>query len=100
MIRRASDAVGTPPLLLDILAMPLMPTKAYMGPMGCLPPKRPTICPPTWKLEPGEEWSTPLGSKTTPSCAQRMGQSTFQTSLPRLNSLRRTVSENSQAVQV
>lgn len=68
MIFSASPGVGTPPLLLDILAMPLMPTKAYMGPMGCLPPKMlPTICPPTWNEDPGEEWSTPLGSNTTPS---------------------------------
>lgn len=31
-----------------------------------------------------EEWSTPDGSKITPSYAQRMGRSTFQTSFPRL----------------
>ena len=81
--------------------MPLMPTKAYIGPIGCSPPKTsPTICPPTWKDEPGEEWSTPDGSKTTPSYAQRIGQSTFQTSLPRLNSLSRTVSEMPAAAQV
>ncbi len=68
MIFSASAGVGTPPLLLDILAMPEMPTKAYMGPMGCTPSKTSrTICPPTTKEEPGEEWSTPLGSKTTPS---------------------------------
>ncbi len=67
MICSASAGVGTPPLDEDILAMPLMPTKAYIGPIGCLPPKMPTICPPTWNEEPGEEWSTPLGSKTTPS---------------------------------
>lgn len=67
MIWSASAGVGTPPLLLDILAMPEMPTKAYIGPMGCSPPKSPTIWPPTWKEDPGEEWSTPLGSKTTPS---------------------------------
>jgi hypothetical protein len=47
--------------------------------------------------DPGEEWSTPLGSKITPSYAQRIGQSTFQTSLPRLNSLSFTVSEKPQA---
>ena len=68
--------------------MPLMPTNAYIGPIGCSPPKTSrTICPPTTNEEPGEEWSTPEGSKTTPSYAQRIGQSTFQTSLPRLNSL-------------
>lgn len=67
MIFRASAGVGTPPLDEDILAMPLMPTKAYIGPIGCSPPKMPTICPPTWNDDPGEEWSTPLGSKTTPS---------------------------------
>lgn len=48
--------------------MPLMPTKAYMGPMGWTPSKiSRTIWPPTTKEEPGEEWSTPEGSKTTPS---------------------------------
>lgn len=100
MIFSASAGVGTPPLDDDILAIPLMPTKAYIGPMGCLPPKIPTIWPPTWKLDPGEEWSTPLGSNTTPSYAHRIGQSTFQTSLPRLNSLSATVSEKPQVVQV
>ena len=68
MIFSASAGVGTPPLEEDILAMPEMPTKAYIGPIGCSPPKiGPTICPPTWKDEPGEEWSTPDGSKITPS---------------------------------
>lgn len=67
MIFSASAGVGTPPLLEDILAMPLMPTKAYIGPIGCSPPKMCTIWPPTWKDEPGEEWSTPEGSKMTPS---------------------------------
>ncbi len=100
MIFSASAGVGTPPREEDIFAMPEMPTKAYMGPIGCLPSKIPTICPPTWKLDPGEEWSTPLGSKITPSYAQRMGQSTFQTSLPRLNSVSRTVSAKPHAVQV
>jgi hypothetical protein len=84
----------------DIFAIPEIPTKAYMGPMGCCPPKIPTIWPPTWKEDPGDEWSTPLGSKTTPSYAHRIGQSTFQTSLPRLNSLSRTVSEKPQTSQV
>lgn len=71
-----------------------------MGPIGCTPSKMSrTICPPTTNDDPGEEWSTPLGSKITPSYAQRMGQSTFQTSLPRLNSLSRTVSPKPHAVQ-
>src|SRR4051794_24893289 len=100
MIFSASPGVGTPPLEEDIFAMPLMPTKAYIGPMGCAPSKTSrTICPPTTNDEPGEEWSTPDGSKITPSYAQRIGQSTFQTSLPRLNSLSRTVSPKPQAVQ-
>src|SRR3954469_453705 len=101
MISSASAAVGTPPFDELILAMPLMPTKAYMGPIGGSEPKTSrTMHPPTTNDEPGEEWSTPDGSKMTPSYAHRIGQSTFQTSLPRLNSLSRTVSENPQALQV
>src|SRR3954465_11925248 len=100
MISRASPGVGTPPLLDDIFAMPLMPTNAYIGPIGCSPPKIDTIWPPTWNDEPGNEWSTPDGSKITPSYAQRIGQSTFHTSLPRLNSLSRTVSVWPSRVQV
>ena len=46
---------------------------------------------PTTKDDPGEEWSTPDGSKTTPSYAQRIGQSTFHTSLPWFSSARRMV---------
>ncbi len=93
MISSASAGVGTPPFEEDILAMPLMPTKAYIGPIGCRPSKTSrTIWPPTTYEEPGEEWSTPLGSKTTPSYAQRIGQSTFQTSLPRSCSRSSTVS--------
>ena len=82
--------------------MPLMPTKAYIGPIGCSPPKisRDDLPADLRSDEPGEEWSTPDGSKTTPSYAQRIGQSTFQTSLPRLNSLSSTVSPCPQAVQV
>ena len=73
--------------------MPLMPTKAYIGPMGCSAPKISlTSCPPTTNDEPGDWWSTPEGSKTTPSYAQRIGQSTFHTSLPWSNSRSSTVS--------
>lgn len=98
MICRASAAIGTPPLELDILAMPLMPTKAYIGPMGGSAPKiSRTSCWPTIHEEPGDWWSTPDGSKSTPLKAQRIGQSTFQTSLPRSNSLSRTVSRLPQA---
>src|SRR3712207_6546642 len=98
MIARASAGVGTAPRELDIFAMPLMPTKAYIGPMGCSPPKiSATIWPPTTNEEPGDEWSTPDGSKCTPSYAHRIGQSTFHTSLPRLNSLSSTVSVNPSA---
>ena len=93
MMASASAGVGTAPRELLILAMPLMPTNAYIGPIGWAPPKiSATICPPTTNDEPGDEWSTPDGSKCTPSYAQRIGQSTFQTSLPRLNSLSSTVS--------
>src|SRR5262245_55716167 len=98
MMDSASDGVGTPPRELLILAMPLMPTNAYIGPMGWTPPKiSRTIWPPTTNEEPGELWSTPDGSKITPSYAQRMGQSTFHTSLPRVCSLSSTVSEWPQA---
>src|SRR5215831_18154524 len=93
MISSASDGVGTPPRELLILAMPLIPTNAYIGPIGCGAPNiSVTICPPTTKDDPGEEWSTPDGSKTTPSYAHRMGQSTFHTSLPWWCSDSRTVS--------
>ncbi len=37
---------------------------------------------PTVNDEPGVAWSMPAGSKSTCSNAQRIGQSTFQTSLP------------------
>ena len=68
MIFSASAGVGTPPLLEDIFAMPEIPTNAYIGPIGWTPSKTSrTIWPPTTKEEPGEEWSTPLGSKITPS---------------------------------
>jgi len=48
-----------------------------------------TIWPADDEDEPGEEWSTPEGSKMSPRTPSAMGQSTFQTSLPRLNSLSR-----------
>jgi hypothetical protein len=55
-------------LELLILAMPVMPTKAYMGPMGGSVPNtlRMTSLP-TENDDPGVEWSTPDGSNTTPS---------------------------------
>ena len=37
---------------------------------------------PTVNDEPGVAWSMPAGSKSTCSKAQRIGQSTFQTSFP------------------
>ena len=75
-----------------------MPTNAYIGPIGWCPPKTSdTSSPPTSYDEPGDEWSTPDGSKSTPSYAQRIGQSTFQTSLPRVNSRSSTVSEDPHA---
>jgi len=43
---------------------------------------------PTSKLLPGEEWSSPPGSKSTVSKVQRIGQSTFHTSFPSTLSLR------------
>src|SRR5690606_18037502 len=98
MIRSASDGVGTSPFELLILAMPVMPTNAYIGPIGRSPPNTgPTISPPTTQADPGERWSTPDGSNTTPSYAQRIGQSTFHTSLPRSCSASRTVSPNPHA---
>ena len=45
---------------------------------------------PTVNDEPGVAWSMPAGSKSTCSKAQRIGQSTFQTSLPS-NSVERLV---------
>src|SRR5262245_57032470 len=94
MIFRASPAVGTPPFELLIFAMPAMPTNAYIGPIGGSAPNTSrTIWPPTTNDEPGDEWSTPDGSKTTPSYAQRIGQSTFHTSLPRVCWESSTVSE-------
>ena len=48
MMPSACAGVGTPPFELLIFAMPAMPTNAYIGPIGCLPPKTsPTIRPPT-----------------------------------------------------
>ena len=48
MISSASAGVGTPPRELLILAMPLMPTNAYIGPIGWVPPKTSsTSWPPT-----------------------------------------------------
>src|SRR3954463_12021283 len=101
MIPNASSGIGTAPFELLIFAMPLIPTNAYIGPIGGSAPKTSrTIWPPTTNDEPGDWWSTPDGSKTTPSYAQRIGQSTFHTSLPRLNPLSRTVSEKAHSVQV
>ena len=98
MISSASDGVGTPPRELLILAIPVMPTNAYIGPIGGGDPNTSeTIWPPTTKDDPGDEWSTPDGSKTTPSYAHRIGQSTFHTSLPWWYSDRRTVSACPQA---
>ena len=37
---------------------------------------------PTVNDDPGVAWSMPAGSKSTCSTAHRIGQSTFQTSLP------------------
>ncbi len=68
MISRASAGVGTEPRELLILAMPLMPTNAYIGPIGGHPSKiSVTRWPPTTNDEPGDWWSTPDGSKCTPS---------------------------------
>src|SRR5215213_1634332 len=93
MICSASRAIGTAPLELLIFAMPLIPTNAYIGPIGGSAPKiSRTSWLPTTNDDPGDWWSTPEGSKTTPSCAQRIGQSTFQTSLPRRKSRSSTVS--------
>ena len=68
MISNASDGVGTPPRDELILAMPVIPTNAYIGPIGGSASKisRMSWLPTTYD-EPGEEWSTPEGSNTTPS---------------------------------
>ena len=101
MISSASAAIGTRPLELDIFDIPLMPTNAYIGPIGRSPPKiSDTSCPPTTHDDPGEWWSTPAGSNTTPSYTQRIGQSTFHTSLPWWNSDSRTVSACPHEAQV
>src|ERR1044071_532845 len=98
MMRSASAGIGTPPFELLILAMPLTPTNAYIGPMGGSAPNTGRmICPPTTNDDPGEVWSTPDGSKVTPSYAHRIGQSTFQTSLPWLYSFNGTVWEGPHA---
>ena len=48
MMDKASAAVGTPPRELLILAIPLMPTNAYIGPIGGSAPNTSRmICPPT-----------------------------------------------------
>ncbi len=48
--------------------MPVMPTKAYIGPIGCSPPKiSADDLAADRNDEPGDEWSTPDGSKITPS---------------------------------
>ena len=83
MMRSASAGIGTPPRELLIFAMPLAPTNAYIGPIGGSAPNTSrTSCDPTMNDDPGDVWSTPDGSNTTPSYAHRIGQSTFQTSLP------------------
>jgi len=68
-ICRASAGVGAPPaepLILD--EPPVVPTKEYPKCSGISPPKiSDTSSPPTVKLDPGEEWSTPAGSNVTRS---------------------------------
>src|SRR6478736_6739391 len=87
MTSSASVGIGTPPLLELIFAMPAMPTKAYIGPTGRSQPKIGARSLPTTKLLPGLWWSTPDGSNITCSCPQRIGQSTFHTSLPFVKSV-------------
>src|SRR4249920_2058860 len=66
----------------EIFVRPAMPTKLYSVNDGAFPPKiSGAICLPTVKLLPGAAWSSPPGSKSTPSNTHRIGQSTFQTSL-------------------
>ena len=65
-ISSASAGVGAPPREPLILADPLVPTKEYPKCSGISPPKiSETSSPPTVKLDPGEEWSTPAGSNVT-----------------------------------
>src|SRR5579863_2465764 len=82
-ISSASPGVGAPPRELLIFADPVVPTKEYAKCSGASASKiSETSSAPTVKLEPGVEWSTPAGSNVTCSYAQRIGQSTFQTSFP------------------
>ena len=68
-ISSASAGVGAPPAELLIFdEPPAVPTNAYPKCSGISPPKiSDTRCPPTVKLDPGEEWSTPAGSNVTRS---------------------------------
>lgn len=85
--------MGAPPREPLIFAIPRTPTNEYGRYTGALPPNTvATSSRPTEKEEPGLEWSLPPASKSTPSNAQRIGQSTFQTSFPPWSVLRSTVS--------
>ena len=65
-ISSASAGVGAPPREPLSLADPDVPTNAYWKCSGISPPKiADTSSPPTVKLDPGEEWSTPAGSNVT-----------------------------------
>ena len=68
-ISSASSGVGAAPAELLIFdEPPVKPTNAYPKCSGIWPPKiSDTRCPPTVKLDPGEEWSTPAGSNVTRS---------------------------------
>ena len=94
MISSASAGVGTPPARAAHLRHAADADEGVHRADRLRRRRRPraTIWPPTTNDEPGRRWSTPEGSKITPSYAQRIGQSTFQTSLPRLNSVSSTVS--------
>ncbi len=81
--RNASSAVVAPQADDDIFCTPANPTKAYPnGPARGIPKSSWTSSWPTVKDDPGVTWSMPAGSKSTFSNAQRIGQSTLQTSLP------------------
>jgi hypothetical protein len=64
-ISSASAGVGAPPAEPLIFDRPFVPTKEYPKCSGISPPKIGTSSPPTVKLDPGEAWSTPAGSKVT-----------------------------------
>src|SRR5262249_45708763 len=80
----AVDATAAPPAEPDILPpTPASATNEYTIDSGARPPySSATSARPTVKLPVGAWWSSPAGSNETPSCAQRIGQSTFHTSLP------------------